>query len=511
MSNSHLTVMPAPEPKVCAAVPGTRAAPPLDPAHYVLQPGLERVADPPGGLLVSTRPLVAMRINSQAWAVLGCLGVERTAAEVAAMTSLTPGHAEAFLESLARKRLLRKRLPIPTDWPAISVIVPARGRPAATRACVASLLALDYPRERLEILVIDDASEPPLAAALAGLPIRLLRQDHNIGQSAARNLAAKQAQGSVLAFIDNDCEAHASWLKALVPYLSEPAMGVVGGRIDSPSVTGWIAAYESVCSPLDMGEHGGEVGPAEAVAYLPTCNLLVDRSLMLNQGGFDPAMKLGEDVDFVWRAIRAGARACYAPGGRVVHHHRVRLAALLSRRADYGSSEADLQLRFPEGRRIMRLPLTVGAGLAALVTASVSWITALFLAIATLAALTLETITKRQRIHRMGLKLPAGTVLSAVGRGHWASLYHLSAHVSRYYSLPLLIGGLLWTPLLPMTAVLLLIAPVSDYRRLRPRLPLPMFVGLSCLEMAAYQLGVWRGCFKQRTLRPWWPKVRWIR
>ncbi|MEZ5583110.1 MAG: mycofactocin biosynthesis glycosyltransferase MftF [Candidatus Competibacteraceae bacterium] len=457
------------------------------------QAGLELIPDATGGVLISFRPLVALRLNARAMAALSCLKVERSISEVAVISGLSKASAAAFLESLTRKRLLRKRLPLPVDWPAVSVIVPAHGRPAATRACIESLLALDYPSERLEIIVVDDASRPPLAPALDSLPIRLIRQDHNIGQSAARNLAARQARGTVLAFIDNDCEAEAGWLKALVPHLGEPAMGMVGGRVDAPPVTGWVAAYEAACSPLDMGSCGGEVGPTEAVAYLPTCNLLVDRQLLLNQSGFDAAMKLGEDVDFVWRALRTGARACYEPEGRVIHHHRIRLGALLARRADYGSSEADLQHKFPEGRRIMRLPLTVCVGLAALPTASVSWGMSIAVGIAALAGMSHETVTKHQRLRHMGLTLPVRTVATAVGRGHWASLYHLSANVSRYYSLPLLAAGLLWTELLPITVVLLLIAPVSDYRRWQPALPIPAFVGLSCLEMAAYQLGVWRG------------------
>jgi len=498
-------------PESVTAASTTRSTVLTGEARYTLQAGLELLPDAEGGLLVSLRPLLAMRMNSQALAALACLTTERTAGEVALITGMSPTNANTFLESLTRKRLLRKRLPVPTTWPAISVIMPAHGRPAATRACIESLLALDYPAECLEIIVVDDASQPPLAPALDGLPIRLLRQERNIGQSAARNLAAAQANGSVLAFIDNDCEADAGWLKALVPYLGEPAMGIVGGRVDAPFVMGWIAAYEAACSPLDMGEHGGEVGPTEAVAYLPTCNLLVDRQLMLTQGGFDAAMKLGEDVDFVWRALRTGARACYAPEGRVVHHHRVRLGALLGRRADYGSSEADLQHKFPEGRRIMRIPLTVGAGLAALMTTSIFWPISILLIAAALAGGTLEVITKHQRLRHMGLKLPWREVVAAVGRGHWASLYHLSANVSRYYSLPLLAAGSLFTELLPVTAGLLLIAPVSDFRRLQPALPMPVFVGLSCLEMAAYQLGVWRGCWKQRTLRPWLPQLRWIR
>lgn len=95
-----------------------------------------------------------------------------------------------------------------------------------------------------------------------------------------------------------------------------------------------------------------------------------------------------------------------------------------------------------------------------------------------------------------------------MGREHAASLYHLSANVVRYYSLPLLLLGALQPGLLPVLLLLFLIAPVGDYRRLRPVLSLPRFVGLYWLEMAAYQLGVWYGCWRRRTLQPLLPTLR---
>jgi hypothetical protein len=90
-------------------------------------------------------------------------------------------------------------------------------------------------------------------------------------------------------------------------------------------------------------------------------------------------------------------------------------------------------------------------------------------------------------------------------------LYHLSANATRYYGLSVLAAALLWPPLLPAAAVLLLVAPISDYSRSRPALSLPAFVHLYWLEMAAYQLGAWGGCLNRRTLRPLLPTVRWGR
>jgi mycofactocin system glycosyltransferase len=487
-----------------------------EPARYKLQPGLDLIPDDGegqgGGLLFSLRPLMAMRLNAKAFALVSGLEAESTAADAAArVPGLSPANAAAFLDSLAQRRLLARKAPAAGKWPLVSIIVAARGRHMATRACIESLLALDYPGEQCEIIVVDDASEPPLAQALAGLPVRLLRQEDNIGQSAARNLAAAEARGELLAFIDNDCVADPAWLRTLVPYFEEPAVGIVGGRVIAPPPAGRVAAFEAVRSPLDMGAVGGPVGPDEVVAYLPTCNLMVRRDLLLVQEGFASDMRLGEDVDFIWRALRTGVRVWYAPAGQIVHYHRVRLGALLQRRADYGSSEADLQRRHPASRRIMLLPKVGMLMLAMLAALTVSWPVSIAFAALVLAMIAFELLAKFHRLRRLGVAIPASRIGAAVLREHGASLYHLSANVTRYYGLPLLIAGVLWPPLLPAAAVLLLASPISDYHRLRPSLSLPAFIHLYWLEMAAYQLGVWRGCLRRRTLHPLLPILRWRR
>ncbi len=480
--------------------------------RYTLASGLELIADAPGGLLLSLRPLLAMRLNPQAFALLSQLGADCTPVEAAARApGMTLADVSGFLDNLARRRFLTRKSPLTVSWPTVSVIIPAHGRPAATRACVESLLALDYPAEKLEIIIVDDASDPPLAPALENLPLRLLRQERNIGQSAARNLAASLAQGDLLAFIDNDCIATPDWLRVLTPYLSDPAMGIVGGRVIAPSPTGGVSAFEAVRSPLDMGPIAGEVGPDEVVSYLPTCNLIVRRELLLAQGGFDVTMRLGEDVDFIWRTLDTGMRACYVPDGQIVHYHRSRLWSLLCRRADYGSSEADLQRFHPKGRRLMRPPMAGMALLGMLALLTVYWPASIVLGLFALTGVVFELKEKFQRLRRVGADVPAHRVRKAVSREHMAAFYHLSANVIRYYSLPLLVLGLVWPNLLPALVPLLLAAPVTDYYRLEPSLSLPRFVGLYWLEMAAYQVGVWRGCLQRRTLKPLVPTLRLVR
>ncbi|NTU84591.1 MAG: mycofactocin system glycosyltransferase [Chloroflexales bacterium] len=477
--------------------------------RYQLNRGLELLADEQGGVVLSRRPLVALRLNLQAFGLLAGLDGGSTALDlVADQRALPLNTATSFLDGLAQRRLLLRRPPPPAAWPSASIIVPAHGRPAATRACVESLLALDYPAGRPEVIVVDDASDPPLAPALAGLPVRTIRHEVNHGQSAARNHAAALASGEVLAFIDNDCVAAPGWLRSLVAALDEPGVELAGGRVMAPPPSGPVAAFEAVRSPLDMGPVSGVVGPGEPISYMPSCNLAVRRDLLLRIGGFDPAMTLGEDVDLIWRALRAGAGARYLAEGQVIHHHRVRLGALLRRRADYASSEADLQRRHPEGRRTMVLPGVTVLLLAALVVAGSAWPLSLLLCAWALGRLAHEIWQKQRDLGRNGVRLPTRQVIGAVLHAHRAALYHLGANVTRYYSLPLLAAALLWPHLLSAAAILLLTPPAIDYYRLRPRLSLPLFTGLYWLELTAYQLGVWAGCWRWRTLRPLLPALR---
>ena len=501
-------------PPICAHSEPSQRAGRQGGARYRLVPGLTVIRDRGGGTLFSLRPLMAMRLNAVGFALVSGISARRgdTAAALSArVPELSPMDAAAFLDGLARRRLIVREPAVPARWPSVSIIVAAHGRPAATRACVQSLLALDYPGERVEILVVDDASDPPLTPALDGLLVRSLRLDRNVGPSAARNLAAAEAEGELLAFIDNDCVATPGWLRDLVPYFGDPDIASVGGRVVALPSAGAVAAFEAVRSPLDMGPVGGAVGPREAVAYVPSCNLVVRRDVLLAHGGFAPEMRVGEDVDFVWRVLQSGAHVHYAATGAVAHDHRVRLGALLRRRADYGASEADLQCRHPQNGRIMHLPRTGLLALAATTASTVFWPLGAALIGLAAALITVELEGKRRRLRRMGLAVPAGPLAASVLRGHGAALYHLGRDVTRYYGMPLVAGSVLWPPLLPVTAVLMLVPPVGDHRRLRPSVSLPAFVGLFWLEMAAYQLGVWRGCLARRRWRPLLPRIRWRR
>ena len=87
----------------------------------------------------------------------------------------------------------------------ISVVIPVFNRPLGARRAIASVLAQqDLGAHDLEIVVVDDCSEPPLILPGADQRVRLLQLAQNAGAAAARNAGIRAARGEFVALLDSD-------------------------------------------------------------------------------------------------------------------------------------------------------------------------------------------------------------------------------------------------------------------------------------------------------------------
>ncbi len=116
----------------------------------------------------------------------------------------------------------------------------------------------------------------------------------------------------------------------------------------TPSASGWIGRYEAARSSLDLGSRPALVRPGTLVSWASTA-CAVARTEALRAGlDFDERLRVGEDVDLVWRLVKAGWRVRYEPSVRAAHEHRVRFGDWLWRKAVYGTGAHPLAQRHPE-------------------------------------------------------------------------------------------------------------------------------------------------------------------
>ena len=417
-----------------------------------------------------------------------------------------PRETEIFLNSLVRKGFLEQEgFPVPSNYPYISIIIPVRNRPEEIAACLQSLSRLDYPGERMEIIVVDDASDDHTPDVVSTFPVRLIPLKERRQASFCRNLAAQNAKGEILAFLDSDCLAGSLWLRELIPAFNDPYNGAVGGMIDSYSNEKGLDRYEKVKSSLNMGYWPRSSREGDRFFYLPSCNLLVRKALFLELGGFREDIVVGEDVDICWRVQDQGHHVEYRPLGMVHHKNRNKIRPFCARRFDYGTSEPSLQQS--HARRVKQLILppfdVLFWGLVLLFIAS-GWTPLLVVCCVILLT---DSVIKHNRIRRKNISIPFPRILMAAFRGYLVILFNWCAFVSRYY----LFLALPFVMLVPIVSVVImgmhLLTGLVEYFIKKPRLILPTFLFYFTLDQFFYQFGVWWGCVKGLCFRPVNPRI----
>lgn len=217
-----------------------------------------------------------------------------------------------------------------------SIIIPTYNRPAQLRRCLDALTSLDYPRDRFEVIIVDDGSTLPVADVAASFRPCLdltVRSAPHAGPSRARNLGAQHARGRYLAFTDDDCTPTSGWLHALDARASGTPGTIVGGRTLN-------ALPENLCSTLSHlvveAAYACYNADADNARFFASNNLAVPAGRFLELGGFDPEFTTAEDRDLCDRWLESGGRLVYAPEAVVCHAHPLTLAGLWCQHFAYG-------------------------------------------------------------------------------------------------------------------------------------------------------------------------------
>jgi mycofactocin system glycosyltransferase len=426
------------------------------------------------------------------------------ARHVAGWWSGTPVPDSPKAQALARRLLdagIAHPVPGGSAWGSgdLTVVIPVRDREAELTRCLAGLAQV--PR----VIVVDDCSGDPAAVArvAAGAGARVVRRAVNGGPGAARNTGLAAADTPLVAFLDSDCVPGPGWLDALLPHFADPAVGAVAPRIvpAEPGLT-WLARYEGASSTLDMGARASIVRPGSRVPYVPGAALVVRRAAAGT--GFTETMRVGEDVDFVWRLAASGWRVRYEPAAAMRHQHRVRLREWFARRKDYGTSAAVLEQRHPGTVR----PLYVSAWTA------LAWLAAaaghpavgaactgagVALLARRLAQVTGEDWPTARTTWPLAARLAGGGTLAA-GRP-------LGSAISRTWWPVALAAGIAARRMRVPLAALVLAPPLLDWLDRRPPLDPARYAAARLLDDVGYSLGVWQGCAGRRTVRPLLPRL----
>jgi mycofactocin system glycosyltransferase len=355
----------------------------------------------------------------------------------------------------------------PFDVGDVTVVMPVHGRTPTVPPGLRSI-------------VVDDASVPPVASVVGATMIRLAS---NGGPAVARNAGLAHVTTPLVAFVDDDVVVHdTEWLAPLLAHFADPRVALVAPRIASAAGEGRVARYEMQHSPLDLGAEPARVAAGTRVSYVPAAAFVCRTEAIRELDGFDTDLRVGEDVDLVWRLCEAGHRCRYEPSAVVTHRPRTDWVSWWRQRAGYGRSAAPLSRRHRGALAPVRTSAwSVGVWL--LVAARRPWLA---------LAVTVGTIVALQRKLR---DVPPLESARLVVLGHLGAGRQFAAAITR-----------VWWPIALVAALVCRrarcpLAAAVVARAVASRTPIVI------ADDVAYGSGVWRGMLRDRTLAPVAPSI----
>lgn len=275
-----------------------------------------------------------------------------------------------------------------------TVVVACYGRTAKTVACVESLLAQDLHgkdgRARtLEVIVVDDGSPDGTADAVealgprardAGIELRVLRNDANLGANRSRNRGTAAARGALVAFIDSDCIAARDWIARIVEPFDDPRVGAVSGLVEDRCRSN---AWERMFAGTHRLPRRGPVG------RIVIGNLCVRREILAahaldesrptrreaSGGAPDIAISARSDEEGLNIALRdAGWRVLAEPSALAEHFHPYTRRSLLRQAFFGGQSAAEIAWKYRLGPRKDLAPIALVHVLVVAAAIASAWI-----------------------------------------------------------------------------------------------------------------------------------------
>jgi glycosyltransferase involved in cell wall biosynthesis len=222
--------------------------------------------------------------------------------------------------------------------PAISVIIPTYGRPERLRYCLAALSAIDYPRDRFEVIVIDDGSRIPPSTVVAEFAkhvnVKLIQQRH-AGPATARNLGAKSSCAEFLAFTDDDCAPTPTWLTTIEACLRATPNQLIAGRVINALPRNPYSSASQILIDYLVGYFNANF---QSACFVTSNNIGIARRDFFEAGGFDNSFRnaAGEDREFGDRWKNLGRVVNFRPELVVEHAHELTLRRFWQQHFNYG-------------------------------------------------------------------------------------------------------------------------------------------------------------------------------
>lgn len=197
----------------------------------------------------------------------------------------------------------------------VSVIIPTYNAADKLRECLKALEQQKFPREKYEVLVVDDGSNDSTAEIVRNYDVQYCHQN-NRGPAAARNKGAEMAKGDFILFTDSDCIPDENWIKEMFSSFQYPDIAGVKGAYKSAQRALWARFAQ-----VEFTERYQLLLKNKYIDMVDTYSAGYRKNIFLSVGGFDTSFPVpnNEDTDLSYRMSLKGYKMAFNPEAVVWH------------------------------------------------------------------------------------------------------------------------------------------------------------------------------------------------
>lgn len=239
-------------------------------------------------------------------------------------------------------------------YPFVSIVMPVFNSPDRAKTCIEALLRQTYPKDRHEIIVVDNGSTDNTQQVIQQYPVTFLVEDSIQSPYPARNKGINHASGEIIAMIDINCTPVSSWLENGVKSLQSEGADLVGGKVTftfSPEST--LAEWFDSISNVKMKSS------IEKRRVAKGGNLFVRKYVFESVDLFPAHLRSGGDVLWTGRATQAGFKLVYSSEAEVFYPARKLLPLM---RKSYRVGKGQPLIWMDQGQSLLQIMRSITWG-----------------------------------------------------------------------------------------------------------------------------------------------------
>ena len=223
--------------------------------------------------------------------------------------------------------------------PTVSIVLIVRNGEDILSDCLDSISRLDYPKDKLEVVVVDNNSSDRTREIIKKYPFKYIFE-RKIGCAAARNKGIKESTGELVAFTDADCIVDKDWITNLVKGFEDKFVGGCGGRFMSYKLQSLAEMYMDLSRFKDqeytMKMNNMRIHSMSHFPFIMGGNSCYPRKVLEQVGLFDDNFKWLDDVEISIKISTCNYRFKYIKDAIVFCRHKKEAFSLFKKLFNYG-------------------------------------------------------------------------------------------------------------------------------------------------------------------------------